>query len=305
MHILITGGSGFIGSNLVRHPVFADSAFTVLTRSKAKCSGFDHARITLVEDLSEIPVAQQFDAVLNLAGAQIVGKRWSAARKQQIRESRIDLTKNLVEWMQTQRTPPPVLLSGSAIGYYGNTGDQEVDETLPAGSDFGAQLCVEWEAEARKAEAFGTRVCLLRTGLVFARNGGMLKQMILPFRFCLGSQIGNGKQWMSWIHLEDQIRIIRHLLTGTESTGPYNLVSPEPVTNRTFTKALAHSLGRFSLLAAPAFVIKLALGEAAALLLGGQKVLPKKLDLEGYAFDFARLESAFSEINGDQTAAKP
>ncbi len=297
MHILLTGGSGFIGSNLIQDPKFDRCEFTVLTRDRSKFP-YSNPRCHLVERLAEIPKDQHFDAVINLAGAQIVGKRWSVTRKQEIMNSRIELTQNLVSWMKEQDVSPQILLSGSAIGYYGDTEDRTIDETDGAGRGFGAELCVAWEAEALKAQAFGTRVCLLRTGLVFEKNGGMLKQMTLPFRLCLGSQIGNGRQWMSWIHLEDHIAIIYHLLNRAESSGAYNLVSPDPVNNRTFTKTLAKSLNRVSLFTAPAFVIKLALGEAASLLLGGQKVLPKRVEQEGFVFKHDRLQEALAKIFG-------
>lgn len=296
MHILLTGGSGFIGSNMIQHPKFNQSEFTVLTRDRSKFPSSNNPRCHLVERLTEIPKDQSFDAVINLAGAQIVGKRWSAARKQEILNSRIELTQNLVTWMEKQDSPPQILLSGSAIGYYGDTGDRTVDETDDAGTGFGAELCVAWEAEALKAQGFGTRVCRLRTGLVFEKNGGMLKQMKLPFRLCLGSQIGNGRQWMSWIHLDDYIEIVHHLLSRAESTGAYNLVSPNPVNNREFTKAFAKALNRISFLTAPAFIIKLALGEAASLLLGGQKVSPKRVEQEGFVFKHGLLPQALSEI---------
>lgn len=296
MHILITGGTGFIGRNLINHDLFSSASFTILTRDRNSSRDMISSRCKLVESLNDISKDQIFDAVINLAGAQIVGKRWSEKRKKQIIDSRVGLTRELVKWIGERDSPPATFLSGSAIGIYGDTGDQLIHEHSAVGADFGAKLCADWEAEAIKAEDFGTRVCLLRTGLVFGSGGGMLKQLMIPFRLYLGSQIGNGKQWMSWVHMQDEIRIIHHLLQHTRSSGPYNLVSPNPVDNRTFTKALATALGRVSIFIAPAFVIKAALGEASSLMLGGQKVSPSRIEEEGYAFTYPKIEDALSEV---------
>ncbi len=298
MHILMTGGTGFIGKSLISDELFENTSFTVLTRDRNSAKDMESSRCQLVESLEDIPETQMFDAVINLAGAQIVGKRWSEKRKIEIRESRIDLTRKLVSWMRSRENPPGILLSGSAIGFYGDTGDESINESSPPGNDFGARLCIDWEFEATKAEEFGTRVCHLRTGLVFGRGGGMLKQLMIPFKLCLGSQIGNGKQWMSWIHLKDEIKIIHHLLHHEHASGPYNLVSPNPVNNRTFTRALAKALGRFSLFLTPAFIIKAALGEAASLLLGGQKVHPSRIEEERFEFTYPEIDQALAEISG-------
>ena len=246
--------------------------------------------------LAEWHPGKKFDAVINLAGEPIVDKRWTARRKQALWESRIGLTDELVRHIATSGNKPSVLISGSAVGYYGNRGDTELDETANAGEDFGAHLCKAWEDSARAAEEVGVRVCLLRTGLVLSQNGGMLGRMLPPFRFGLGARLGNGRQWMSWVHVDDYTAIVLRLLNDAQASGPYNMTAPQPVSNTEFTAALAKALHRPAVFVAPAWLLKLAMGERASLLLEGQKVLPRKISAAGYRFQFADLAGAFDNL---------
>jgi uncharacterized protein (TIGR01777 family) len=298
MHILITGGTGLIGSALAQSMLRQGHIVTVVSRSPSLPAALEKPNVTIIQNLEQLDRLPTVNAVVNLAGAQIVGKRWSTKRKQEIVQSRVKLTTALVQWMRAQNDKPEVLISGSAVGYYGDGGERELTESNDPGVDFGASLCSAWETEALKAADLNIRVCLIRTGLVLSTEGGMLQQLLLPFKFCLGSQIGNGRQWMSWIHIDDQIAAIEKLITETTCTGPYNLTAPFPVRNKEFTKTLARILGRFSILVTPARLIRLALGESAELLLSGQKVLPQRLLQSGYAFQFGSLESALKNLLG-------
>jgi uncharacterized protein (TIGR01777 family) len=296
MKILITGGTGLIGRALCKSLNQKGHTLTVISRQPAtvkdKCGLAVHALSSLDEWQSD----DHYDAVVNLAGEPIVGLRWTVKRKKVLWDSRVSLTEKLVQKILRASSRPSVLVSGSAVGIYGDCGNQEVDENSKPASDFGARLCSAWEQEALKAEAENVRTCLIRTGLVLSNDGGMLKQLILPFRLGLGTRIGDGKQWMSWVHIEDQIAIIEKLLTDTSCRGAFNLCTSRPVTNKTFTQCLARTVNRPVFLFAPASVIRPLLGESASLLLGGQKVLPYKLDMTDYRFRYPDLESALEQL---------
>ena len=296
MHILITGGSGLIGTALVASLSSQGHSLSVLTRSAARAPASLKAVAKVIENLDQIDQTPPVNAVINLAGTQIVGKRWSAKRKLEILHSRVGLTRILVQWMSEQSEKPSVLVSASAVGYYGNRGEHEITELSSTGSDFGASLCHEWENAATKAMDFGVRVCIIRTGLVLSTQGGMLKQLLMPFKVYLGSRIGDGQQWMSWIHIADEVAAIEKLVTDARCDGPYNLTAPFPVRNHEFTKTLARTVGRSTFLVTPAWVIKLLLGESAELLLGGQKALPQRVQQAGYAFQLGSLEGALKDL---------
>ncbi len=289
--VLITGGTGLIGQALIPVLVREGHPVNVLTRQPAKYPAHS-ARPSLFSTPDQIPDAHPINAVINLAGARIVGQRWTNTRKQVLRNSRIDLTRKLVEWMSRRPTPPTVLISGSASGYYGNRLQDPLTEEEVHGNDFGAQLCWEWEQESQRASALGTRVVILRTGLVLSDQGGMLPPLLQSFGLGMGCRVGDGTQWMSWVHIEDQVQAIIHLLKHPESKGAYNLSSPEPVTNTDFSRCLAKVLRRPCLFSLPAPILRIALGEAAELLLGGQRMQPKKLLQEGYTFRHPNLENA-------------
>lgn len=295
MNILLTGGTGFIGCPLGAALVAAGHDVTVLSRSPQSVRDKCGPRVRPLASLADWRADEHFDAVINLAGEPIVDAAWTPARRAKLRDSRIGLTRQLVEAIRSAQQKPAVLLSGSAIGVYGDAGDAILDESAPAATDFAAQLCRDWELEARKAEGLGVRVCLLRTGLVLDPSGGLLGKMLLPFRLGMGARLGNGNQWMSWIALDDYIAAVLLLLENRQASGAFNMTAPQPVTNQQFTQTLARVLHRPALLAAPSRLLKLALGERAPMLLGGQRVLPARLQESGFRFRHAELAGALRD----------
>jgi hypothetical protein len=293
MRILITGGTGLIGKQLCAALLGEGHELTVLSRKPESVAMKCGSAVKAIGSLKEWPQDKGFDAVINLAGEPIIDWPWSASRKERLWASRIGLTRQLVSHMAQQSGhAPSVLLSGSAIGYYGNTGDACLGEDAPNAVDFGAQLCAAWEQAALKAVTLNTRVCVLRTGLVITPSGGLLGKMLLPFKWGFGARIGHGAQWMSWIHMDDYVAIVIRLLNDPSAAGAYNMTAPNPATNQAFTKALANALHRPALWVAPAWFIKLALGQRAYMLLGGQRVMPTKVTALNYQFICSTLEDA-------------
>lgn len=299
MRILITGGTGLIGRRLCKALLAEGHELTVLSRKPESVAEKCGAGVHAIGSLSEWRPQQAFDAVVNLAGEPIVDQRWTDKRKQVLWDSRVALTEELVRRIAAAERKPAVLLSGSAIGYYGGRGDEALDETSTAGNDFPAQLCVAWEAAARAAESQGVRVCLQRTGLVLSKDGGLLARMLPPFRLGMGARVGDGKQWMSWVHIEDLIAIMLRLLRDEQMRGPYNATSPQPVTNTEFTRTLASVLHRPAPFVAPAALLKLSMGESASLLLEGQRVLPKRLQAAQCRFAHPNLANALGDLLSD------
>jgi uncharacterized protein (TIGR01777 family) len=296
MRILITGGTGLIGRHLCKALLAEGHLLTVLSRHPATVAVKCGATVQAMASLNEWLPDRTFDAVINLAGEPIVDAHWSQQRKQVLRDSRIGLTEKLVQHIAAAKQKPSVLLSGSAVGYYGDGGDAELDEAAPVGTDFAAKLCKDWEEAALTAEKHGVRVCLLRTGLVLSKSGGLLGKMLLPFKLGLGARLGSGRQWMSWIHIEDYVSSVLRLLNNAQMCGPFNMTAPQPVTNAEFTRTLAKSLQRPAFLFAPEPVLKLAMGERAALLLEGQRVLPAKLVATGGHFKYPALAGALDNL---------
>ena len=296
MHIFITGGTGLIGRRLCKALLAEGHELTVFSRNPAsvpvKCGAGVHA----LGSLAEWHPALSFDAVINLAGEPIVDKRWSAQRKRVLWDSRVTLTEELVRRIAAAEHKPSVLLSGSAVGYYGNRGDIMLDEAAGTGVGFAAELCKAWEDAARVAESVGVRVCLLRTAPVLSNDGGMLGRMLPPFRLGLGARLGDGKQWMSWVHIEDYAAMVLRLLRDGQTSGPYNMAAPNPVTNAEFTATLAAVLHRPAFFVAPAALLKLAMGESASLLLEGQRVLPRKMESAHQHFAFPTLAEALRDV---------
>jgi uncharacterized protein (TIGR01777 family) len=295
-HLLVTGGTGFIGRALIDSLLADGHRVTVLTRDVAAAR---KQLPTAVEAIDDLAALEGVDAVVNLAGENLGSGRWSAARKQRFIDSRVDITRRLVDWMRTLSRKPAVLVSGSAIGWYGPRGDETLDEDSTPGSDFSARLCQAWEAEAMTAEALGLRVCRVRIGVVLGADGGKpggaLKQMLPSFRLGLGGPMGSGRQWMSWVHRDDLVTLICWLAATPTASGAYNGTAPEPVTNAGFAAALGRALHRPALLSMPGFALKLIVGEMAEILLAGQKVLPRRARAEGFAFRFPTLDAALAE----------
>lgn len=295
MNILISGGTGFIGQRLCRALGAKGHRLTVLSRKPARVAALCGEHCTGVRSLEGLERDARFDAIINLSGESIAGGRWTPRRKEILRESRIGITRQILELIRRSPSKPSVLISGSAVGFYGNQGDTELVEESSAFDDFGHRLCAEWESEALKAEGSGVRVLIIRVGPVIGAGGGFLKSMLPPFRIGLGGPIGDGSQWLSWIHLNDLIEIILWLLADPELKGAFNATSPEPVTNRDFTATLARVLGRPAFIPVPALLLRLLLGEMSIVLIGGQKVLPARLLAAGFQYRFRHLEDALRD----------
>ncbi|MGO4004473.1 TIGR01777 family oxidoreductase [Pseudomonas fluorescens] len=297
MHILLTGGTGLIGRELCRHWSSQGHSLTVWSRKPEQVPNLCGAQvrgIARLEDLGEVPV----DAVINLAGAPIADRLWTHRRKTLLWSSRISLTETLLAWLESREQKPQVLISGSAVGWYGDGGERELTEdSPPVSEDFASQLCIAWEETAQRAEALGMRVVLIRTGLVLSAQGGFLSRLLLPFKAGLGGPIGNGRQWMPWIHIDDQIGLIDFLLHQNSTSGPYNACAPKPVRNREFAKTLAAVLHRPAFMPMPAFALKVGLGELSLLLLGGQRATPARLLAAGYIFRFTDLRAALDDLS--------
>ena len=254
-------------------------SLTILTRAEISKAGAANEKwITWDPFSGKAPVAavDGADGIINLAGEAIAGKRWTAAQKEKIRASRIATTRALVDAVAGAKVKPKVLINGSAVGYYGPRGDETVTEETRPGSDFLARLCVEWETEANKIAHHGVRVALLRTGIVLGRGGGALAKMVAPFKFFAGGPLGSGKQWMPWIHMEDEVGLILFVLENASASGPFNATAPNPVMMREFCSTLGKVLGRPSWAPVPAFALKILLGEMADMLLTGQRVVPER-----------------------------
>jgi uncharacterized protein len=298
MKVLVTGSSGLVGTALLEELKRAGHTVVRLVRpgsagSSRATEGFDVEWNPSTGALGGAAVGA--DAVVNLAGASIGEGRWTAERKKVLRTSRVDSTDALVNALARMAIRPRVLVSASAIGYYGSRGDEQLSEQSAPGSDFLSDLARDWESAAMKAEALGIRVVRTRFGIILAKQGGALSQMVRPFRFGLGGKLGSGQQWMSWITLADTVRILRLALEEGSVRGPLNVVSPQPVRNSDFTQQLASTLHRPALFVAPEFVLKAAFGEmAVALLLGSQRVLPAQLEQLGYKFVHPELGSALA-----------
>ena len=296
MHILLTGGTGLIGRQLCQHWLAQGHRLTVWSRQPEQVAKRCGAQVAGVEHLQQVigPV----DAVINLAGAPIADRPWTHKRKALLWSSRISLTETLLAWLEGLEQKPAVLISGSAVGWYGDGGERELTEASgPVQDDFPSQLCIAWEETAQRAEALGIRVVLVRTGLVLSAEGGFLSRLLLPFKLALGGPIGTGRQWMPWVHIKDQIALIDFLLHKADASGPYNACAPHPVRNREFAKTLGRVLHRPAFMPMPAFALKVGLGELSGLLLGGQKAVPERSLAAGYTFQFTELRAALDDLS--------
>lgn len=294
MNILITGGTGFIGSALAQQLLATGSRLTIYTRDPGH---FDLDELHYVNDLEAIDVAEKFDAFINLAGESLASGRWNDARKATLVESRVGTTRALFDLAQRLETPPAVVLSASAVGIYGHQGDDLLAENAPQENGFSHRLCQAWEAEAQRFETLGCRVCLLRLGVVLAADGGALDEMTRSFQYGVGSWVGSGQQWLSWVHRDDVIAAIEFLLTTPDLCGAFNLTAPEPVTHKDFCDAVRIVKPVMLALPVPGFLLRLALGEMAdELLLNGQRVIPRRLQEAGFEFRYPCLREAMSQL---------
>jgi uncharacterized protein len=295
MRLVIAGATGFIGSALTERLLERGHSLCLLTRKAPPDA--DTARKmwrywtpgTSGEWQAMIDGA---DGIINLAGEPIAGKHWTGPQKREILSSRTDVTRSIVEAIAKANRKPPILINGSAVGYYGPRGDEIVTEQTHAGGDFLASVCRAWEDEAKNAEKLGVRVVRLRTGIVLGRDGGALRKMIPPFRFFLGGPLGSGTQWMSWIHLEDEIGLIVHLLEKPQAQGPVNATAPNPVRMKDFAETLGKVMRRPAWAPVPSFALRLLLGEMAEMLLTGQRAVPAAAEALGYHFRYGNLHDA-------------
>lgn len=301
MRILVSGSTGLIGTSLLEMLERKGHETVPLVRPESAQRG---ANTTRTQTVRWDPVTGQFDAtaaegadaLVHLAGASIAGGRWNSSRKNLLRTSRVDATRHLVGALSRLQHPPCVIVASSAIGYYGDRGDEQLLETSPPGGDFLSALCRDWEAETARGAEFGARVVMLRFGIILAAEGGALLRMALPFKLGAGGRLGSGQQWMSWLTLGEATSMICFALANNELTGPANAVAPNPVRNADFTPILAKTLRRPAVFPAWPFALRLALGEMAdALLLSSQRVIPSQLELTGYRFIQPDLAMALAE----------
>lgn len=301
MRVLITGGSGFVGQRLCQRLAEAGHRLLVVSRDPEAVrerlpEGADIRRSVL--DFVDSPP----DAIVNLAGESIAARRWSDDQKSRLIDSRVNITRDLVILCEQLKSgggrAPRAMVSASAMGYYGDQGSREVTEETPPHDEFAHRLCKRWEEVAREAVDYGTRVAILRIGLVLDAGGGSLEKMLPPFKFGLGGRFGSGKQFMPWVHREDLVRAILFLLDNDELEGPFNGSAPHPVTNAEFTRTLAQQLKRPAIFPVPAIVLETAFGEMSRLLLTGADMRPKRLREAGFQFQFEALEAALADILG-------
>ena len=302
MKIFITGGTGFVGNSLSKALLERGHSLKILTRSRRDDTA-DRGKVSYIEG---DPVRRgqwlyqlaDCDVIVNLAGASIF-KRWTSKYKQKLIESRIRTTRNIVDGLADRKKDNVLLISTSAVGYYGFHGDEELDEKTPPGSDFLASLAVEWENAANEALKSDAGVLINRFGVVLGKGGGAIPMMTPLFKFWIGSQLGKGGQYFSWIHIKDLVNIILFQIENAGLHGPFNCTSPNPVTNRELTRAIAHVMKKPVLMPpVPGFMMKIVMGEFADVLLKGQRVIPQKLLDAGYSFEFSELKSALEDILG-------
>jgi uncharacterized protein len=292
MNVLLTGASGFIGRRLIARLLLEGHSIHAVGRRPP--TGAPSVRFSEWDAMTQqVPAdaLQTADAVVHLAGEPLA-QRWNQEVKARIRDTRVVGTRKLVESMAHLRQRPQVLISASAIGYYGERGDEALGESSSPGSGFLSEVCVAWEREAQEAGRLGLRVVLLRTGIVLGKEGGALKEMLSPFKLGVGGPTGSGEQWMSWIHLDDLVSAIAFSLVRPDMAGPVNGTAPNPVRNREFTRALGAAIGRPAIVPTPKFALKLMLGEAAEVVLASQKVLPATLERAGFPFAYREVGDA-------------
>jgi uncharacterized protein (TIGR01777 family) len=293
--VLITGATGLIGRALTRRLLERGDKVIALSRDPARARRRLGAAPAIVASLREIAPAQPIDAVVNLAGAPVFG-RWTTRRRQVLAASRVGTTRTLVDWLAGRAQRPEVLASASGIGWYGAGADAPLDERSPVGGDFRAALCNAWEREAASATLLGIRVCRLRFGMVLSTESKLLGSLLPFYRLGLGARFGDGRQWLSWIHIEDAVELILRSLRDPLFSGAINVTAPEPVRQAEFTRALGHAVRRPARMRIPAVALKAAFGEMASLLLDSQRVLPRRAREIGFVFRFHDLGSALADL---------
>ena len=301
MKVGITGATGLIGRALCVRLLADGAEVTAFTRDAAFAqqrlpAGTRAVEWNPVAGVAPAGALDGLDALVNLAGETIAPGIWTAERRRRIRDSRVLGTRNLVDSIRTLGRRPGVLVSGSAVGYYGDRGDEVLAEESASGGDFLARVCAAWEAEAQKAAELGVRVARVRAGVVLSRRGGLLGTMAVPFRFGLGGRLGNGRQWISWVHVEDEVGLLIHAIHQPQIEGALHATSPEPVTNNTLTSALGVALRRPALLWVPALAVRLAFGESAHMVLDSQRAQPARALATGYRFRFPDLRGALADV---------
>lgn len=293
MNILITGGTGFIGAALIDGLTASGHRITVYTRQFCTST----AVCRYLQNLDDLADDTQLDAVINLAGAPLAGSRWTERYQREILASRLDITGDLLLLLHRLTHKPRVLLSASAIGYYGHHGDEKLAEDGPVSAGFSHELCRQWEALAQQATSLGIRVCLMRLGVVLDSGGGAIMEMARPFEFGVANWLGDGRQWLSWVHRQDVVNAVAFLLEHEELEGPFNITAPEPVTSKGFCAVMKQHKRTFITAPVPAFIMRILIGPMAQeLLLKGQRVVPTALQAAGFDFSFASLDEALAEI---------
>ena len=301
MRVIVTGGTGFIGSKLCENLVAKGHEVVLFTRDASRSRDQVHPKVRVVSWAPGAAWESWVDgagAIVNLAGESIA-QRWTAAAKLRIVASRVDAAARLSAAIEKAAVKPSVLVNAAAVGYYGPHGDETLDEDSPPGTDFLATTCVAWEEAAKKIEAQGVRVVMIRAGVVLGKDGGALAKMLPPFKAFAGGPIGSGEQWMSWIHVGDLVALFVFAIENANARGPINGTAPSPVTMKEFAKALGHAIHRPSLFPAPAAAVRLLLGEMATVVLEGQRVVPKKAVALGFKFRFTEVGAALQDVTKD------
>lgn len=293
---LITGATGLIGQALCQRLLNNGETIFALSRNCQRARKILGPQVQCAESVDALPADCHIDVVINLAGAPIVDKRWTDDRKQKLLESRVAYTQDLIQQLAKRPTLPHSLISGSAVGWYGDQGDTVLTENSNFKPEFSHELCEQWENAALAAESLGIRVAIVRTGLVLAAKGGFLDKMKLPFKMGLGGPISDGQQYMPWIHIDDICRLFLFLAEQRSYSGVFNGCAPRPVTNQQFSQALAETLRRPAFFRVPACALKLAMGEMAGLLLGGQRAIPEKAQAAGFEFLYTDIHSALNDV---------
>ncbi|MDI9548163.1 MAG: TIGR01777 family oxidoreductase [Chloroflexota bacterium] len=301
MRAIVTGGTGLIGRALCRELVDHGHEVIVLSRNPDKKEeGLPSQVETVGWDAQSArgwgDRVSETDAIVNLAGAGLADGRWTDERKRSILESRVKAGQAVLEAVSAAATRPKVVIQSSAVGYYGPRGDEVLNEDAAPGSDYLARVCFDWEASTAPVVRMGVRRPVIRTGIVLTTEGGAFPKILLPFKLFAGGPMGNGSQYWPWIHINDEVRAIRFLMENETASGPFNLTAPNPLTNKEFASVVGQAMGRPSLMPAPAFALKLALGEMSTVLLDGQRAVPSRLQELGFEFDFATLDAALKDL---------